>query len=193
MRRSEGKVREVKEKEKIHTRISSFSSSLHSLHFTSLQLPSRHFAHSPNSNYLRSNLDAICLSPRAQLLAPALVRRRVLRPVLLAAVRRHLALATRDVNICSFLALRVVADPSQLIAKALVLGEVPHGMVLAAVQRHSAPGTLLESFAELQVRGGRLARPVVASSGVLLASLCEFGEVVGVFLSNEWRQDKTME
>ena len=124
------------------------------------------------------------LSPQAQLLAPALVRRRVLHPVPLAAVRRHLALATRDVNISSFLAPRVVADPSQLFAKTLVLGHVPHGVVLAAVQRHSAPGTLLESFAELQVRGARLARPVVASSGILLSSLRVFVEVGVPFLSS---------
>ena len=86
------------------------------------------------------------LSQRAQLLArnTALVRRRVLRPVLLAAVRRHLALATLDINICSFLALRVVADPIQLFAETLVLGPVLHGVVLAAVQRHSAPGTLMQ-------------------------------------------------
>jgi hypothetical protein len=72
------------------------------------------------------------------------VRRRVLRPVPLAAVRRHLAPATRDVYICSLLAPRVVADPSQLFAKTLVLGPVLHGVILAAVQRHSAPGTLTQ-------------------------------------------------
>ena len=63
-------------------------------------------------------------------------------PVLLAAVRRHLAPPTRDVDICSFLALRVVADPSQLFAKALVLGHVLHGVRHAAIQCHSTPGTL---------------------------------------------------
>ncbi len=100
------------------------------------------------------------LSQRAQLLAhtTALVRRRVLRPVPLAAVRRHLAPATRDIYICSLLALRVVADPSQLFAQTLVLGIVLHGVVLAAVQRHSAPRTLLEPLVELEVRGARLAR-----------------------------------
>jgi hypothetical protein len=124
------------------------------------------------------------LSIQAQLLAPALVRRRVLRPVPLAAVRRHLALATRDINICSFLALRVVADPSQFFAKALVLGHVPHGVVLAAVHRRSAPGTLLKSFTELQVRGARLARRQVASSGILLKRLRIFGEIGGYFLGS---------
>jgi hypothetical protein len=120
----------------------------------------------------------------------------VLRPVPLAAVSRHLALAARDVNICSFLAPRVVADPSQLFAKALVLGIVPHGMVLAAEQRHSAPGTLLESFAELEVRGARLARPVVASSGVLLSGKSFFAEVDLKLLSSVksmMPQGKTME
>ena len=112
------------------------------------------------------------------------MRRRVLRPVPLAAVRRHLALATRDVNICSFLAPRVVADPSQLFAKALVLGIVPHGVVLAAVQRHSAAGTLLESLAELQVNGARLAHRIVASSGILLSSLRVYAEVGVKFLGS---------
>jgi hypothetical protein len=108
---------------------------------------------------------------------PALVRRRVLRPVPLAAVRRHFAPATLDICICSFLAPRVVADPSQFFAKALVLGHVLYGVVLAAVQRHSAPGALLESFAELQVRGARLARRYIAAPGLLLSSLGAFGEV----------------
>ena len=64
------------------------------------------------------------LSQRAQLLAhtTALVRRRVLLPVPLAAVRRHLAPTTRDVDFCSLLASRAVAEPSQLFAKTLVLG-----------------------------------------------------------------------
>ena len=87
------------------------------------------------------------------------MRRRVLRSVPLAAVRRHLAPATRDIYICSSLALWVVvADPSQLCAQTLVLGIVLRGVVLAAVDRHSAFGTLLESLAGLQVRGARLAR-----------------------------------
>jgi hypothetical protein len=101
---------------------------------------------------------SVNLSIRAQLLAPALVRRRVLRLVPLAAVRRHLAPATLDVYVCWLLALRIVADPSQLVAQTLVLIQVLHGVVLAAVYRHSAPGTLLESLVELQVRGARLAR-----------------------------------
>jgi hypothetical protein len=128
----------------------------------------------------------IYLSIRAQLLAPALVRRRVLRSVPLVTVRRHLALATRDIYICSSLAPRVVADTSQLFAKALVLGHVPHGVVLAAIYRHSAAGTLLESFAELQVRGACLARQIVTSPGLLLFNLGVFVEIVGKFLSCEY-------
>ena len=83
------------------------------------------------------------------------MRRRVLRPVPLAAVRRHLAPATRDIYICSLLALRVVADPSQLFAKALVLGHVQHGVRLAAVQRHSAPGTLKQDRSVLRLDRAR--------------------------------------
>jgi hypothetical protein len=104
----------------------------------------------------------------SELLAPALVRRRVLRPVLLSAVPRHLAPPTPYSEICWLLARRVVADPSQLLAQALVLGQVLHGVRLAAVYRHSAPGALRESAAELQVRGARLASGEGASSGVLL-------------------------
>ena len=79
--------------------------------------------------------------------------------MLSAAVRRHVAPATRDIYVCSPLALRVVvADPSQLYAQTPVLGIVPHGVVLATVDGHPAPGTLLESLVELQVRSARLAR-----------------------------------
>ena len=124
------------------------------------------------------------LLTQAQLLAPALVRRRVLRPVLPAAVRRHLALPTHDIDICSFLAPRVVADPSQLLAQTLVLGIVLHGVVLAAVDGHPAPGTLLESFAELEVRGARLARRVVALPGLPLCSLGFYGKVGDLFLNS---------
>ena len=95
------------------------------------------------------------------------------------AVRRHLALPTHDIDICPFLAPRVVADTSQLFAQTLVLGHVPHTVVLAAVYGCSAAGTLLEPFAELEVRGARLARRVVASSGLPLSSLRFIG-VVGV-------------
>ena len=114
------------------------------------------------------SLALLYLSQQAQLVAPALVRRRVLRPVLLAAVRRHLAPATRDIYICSFLAPRVVADPSQLFAKALVLGHVQHGVRLAAVQRHSAPGTLKQGRPILCLD---LARRVLALSDLPLSSL----------------------
>ena len=54
-------------------------------------------------------------------------------------------------------------------------------MVLAAVDRHSAGGALLESFAELQVRGARLARRVVAPSGIPLSSLGYYGGVGDIF------------
>ena len=112
------------------------------------------------------------------------MRRRVLLPVLPAAVRRHLALPAQDIDICPFHAARVVADPSQLLSQTLVLGIVPHSVVLAAVDRHSAGGTLLEPFAELQVRGARLARRVVASSGISLCSLRFIGVVGDIFLSS---------
>jgi hypothetical protein len=75
------------------------------------------------------------------------VRRRVLLPVPLAAVRRHFALPTSDIDVCSLLARRVVADPSQLLAQTLVLGHMLHGVVFAAVDRHPAPRTLCESAA----------------------------------------------
>ena len=97
--------------------------------------------------------------------------------MLLAAVRRHLALSTHDINVCSFLAPRVVADTSQLLAQTLVLGIVLHGVVLAAVDGHPTGWTLLESLAEVQVRGGRLARRQVASPGLPLSVLRSFREV----------------
>jgi hypothetical protein len=96
------------------------------------------------------------------------VRRQVFLPVPLAAVRRHLALPARDSLVCTLLAALIVADPSQLLAQTFVLGHVLHGVVLAAVHRHSAPGALRESAADLQVRGARLARREVTSSGALL-------------------------
>ena len=140
---------------------------------------------SPNrSIYLTIYLSSY-LFPRAQLLAPALVRRRVLQSVSTAAVRRHLALPTHDVYIGWLLALRVVADTSQLLAQTLVLGIVPHGVVLAAVDRHSARGALLESFAELQVRCARLARRQVASPGLPLSILCFFDKVGVMFLGSD--------
>jgi hypothetical protein len=127
---------------------------------------------------------ALALSQCAQLLAhtTALVRRRVLRPVLLAAVRRHLALATRDIWICSFLALRVVADPIQLFAVTLVLGPVLHGVALAAVQRHSAPGTLMQGR---PVDCLYPARRVVALSDFPLLSLRTFYYFGDLFLGSE--------
>ena len=125
------------------------------------------------------SLALLCLSQQAQLVAPALVRRRVLRPVLLAAVRRHLAPATRDIYICSFLAPWVVADPIQLFAETLVLGPVLHGVVLAAVQRHSAPGTLMQ---DRPVDCLYPARRVLALSDFPLFILCVFAAVGDEFL-----------
>jgi hypothetical protein len=99
----------------------------------------------------------------------------------LAAVPHHLALPTFH-SVCWSLALWVVADPGQLVAQALVLVEVLHGVVLAAVDRHSAPGTLGESAAGLEVRGARLARGEVASPGVLLKRKNILGPVAVEFL-----------
>jgi acyl carrier protein phosphodiesterase len=96
----------------------------------------------------------------------------------LAAVHRHLALPARNSLVRSLLAARVVADPSQLLAQTFVLGHVLHGVVFAAVDRHSASGTLRESAAGLEVRGARLARREVASSGVFLCGLYNFAGFV---------------
>ena len=68
-----------------------------------------------------------CLCLRAQLAARTLV----LRNVLLAAERRHVAQLALDV--CGPLALGVVADPIQLEAQTPVKSQVPHGVVPAAV------------------------------------------------------------
>jgi hypothetical protein len=108
------------------------------------------------------------------------VRRRVLRPVLLSAVHRHLALATLDFS--PLLAPRVVADLGQLFAKALVLGQVLHGVVLAAVQRHSAPGTLMQGRPVLRFY---LARRVLALSDFPLCILRVFDEFGDTFLRSE--------
>jgi hypothetical protein len=110
------------------------------------------------------------------------VRQRVFRPVPLAAVRCHLALATRDIYICSFLALRVVAEPSQFFAKALVLGHVQHGVRLAAVQRHSAPCTLMQGRPVLCLDR---ARWVLALSDFPLCRLRVFFVYGDLFLSSE--------
>ncbi len=99
------------------------------------------------------------------------MRCRVLVPVLLAAVRRHLALPTRDTRVRSLLAPRQVADPSQLHAKALVLGHVQHSVRLAAVQRHSAPGALVQDRPVLRLGP---TRRVLALSEVPLEGLSVF-------------------
>jgi hypothetical protein len=103
----------------------------------------------------------------------------------LAAVRRHLALATPDIYVCSLPARRIVADPSQLLAQTLVLGHVLYGVRLAAVDRHSAPGALRESTAGLQVRGFCLAHWEIASSGVNLCGLRFFDVFGGFFLMSD--------
>jgi hypothetical protein len=107
----------------------------------------------------------------------------MLRPVSLAAVCRHLAPATPDIDVCSLLALWVVADPSQLLAQTLVLWIVLHRVRLAAVDRHSAPGTLSESAPDLQIGGTRLACCQLASPRVLLLFLCFVFSCGDVFLS----------
>jgi hypothetical protein len=108
------------------------------------------------------------------------VRRRVLRPVPLAAVHRHLALAALDYS--PFLAPRAVADLGQLFAKALVLGQVLHGVVLAAVQCHSAPGALTQDSPVLRLD---LARRVLALSDFPQSVLRVFGTFGDVFLRSE--------
>ena len=125
----------------------------------------------PPSAYLTIYLS----SQRAQLLAQALVRRQVLRPVPRAAVQSHLALPTLDFS--PLFASRAVADLGQLFAKALVLGQVLHGVVLAAVQRHSAPGALTQ---DRSVLGLDLAGRILALSAFPLRIL-RFFVVFGVF------------
>ena len=115
------------------------------------------------------------------------MRRRVLLPVPLAAVRRHLAPATCDSDFRTLLAPRAVAEPSQLFAKTLVLGPVLYGVVLAAVQRRSAPGTLEKGRPVLRLD---LARRVLALSDFPLSSLCFFGEVGDHFLEARMTQYK---
>ena len=122
----------------------------------------------------------IYLPTRAQLLAHALVRRRVLRHVPLAAVRRDLALSALDVR--PLLALWVVADPSQLVAKSLVLEPVHYGVGIAAVQRDPAPCTFVQGRAVLRLD---LARRVLALSDVSLKILCPATDSSGLFLSRE--------
>jgi hypothetical protein len=134
------------------------------------------------SSYLSSlSIYLSTLSHRAQLLAhtTALVRRQVLIPVPLAAVRRHLAPATLYIGFRKLLAPRAVAELSQLLAKALVLGPMQNGVVLAAVQRRSAPGTLTQGRPVLRLD---LARRVLALSNFPLRSLRAFDETGDEFL-----------
>ena len=108
------------------------------------------------------------------------MRRRVLRHVPLAAVRRDLAPSALDM--CALLALGVVAEPSQLVAKALVLEPVQHGVVLAAVQRDPAPCTFVQGRAVLRLD---LARRVLALSDISLKILRVFDYFGGKFLGRE--------
>jgi hypothetical protein len=96
------------------------------------------------------------------------VRQRVRRPVSLAAVRRRLALPTRDTRVSSLLAPREVADSGQLDAKALMLRHVQHSVRLVAVQRHSAPGALVQDRPVLRLGP---TRRVLALSDVPLITL----------------------
>ncbi len=108
------------------------------------------------------------------------MRRPVLPHVLLAeAVRRHAALSAR--NFCSLRALWVVADSLQLFAETLVVVEVQHCVGRAAVDRCPAPRTLRQSR-NVEVRGTRPARRVVASSGVLLSGKSSHGKGSRLFL-----------
>ena len=105
------------------------------------------------------------------------MRRRVLRHVPLAAVRRDLALSALDIR--PLLALGVVAEPSQLVAEALVLEPVQHGVVLAAVQRDPAPCTFVQGRAVLRLD---LARRVLALSDISLKILRFFADFSDFFL-----------
>ena len=109
---------------------------------------------------------------RAQLLAHALVRRPVPRPVPLAAVHRHLALPAGYQG--SSLAPRKVAGPSQLVAEALVLEHVQYGVALVAVQRDPAPWTFVQGRA---VFGLDLARRVLALPDLPLSIFHVFDEI----------------
>ena len=120
------------------------------------------------------------LPTRAQLLAHALVRRRVPRHVPLAAVRRDLALSALDVR--PLHARWVVADPSQLVAESLVLEPVRYGVGLAAVQRDPAPCTFVQGRAVLRLD---LARRVLALSDVSLKILRVMADANGLLLCRD--------
>ena len=123
----------------------------------------------------------LCYLPtRAQLLAHALVRRRVPRHVPLAAVRRDLALSALDVR--PLLAPWIVADPSQLVAESLVLEPVRYGVGLAAVQRDPAPCAFVQGRAVLRLD---LARRVLALSDISLKILRIFDYYGGLYLETE--------
>ena len=108
------------------------------------------------------------------------MRRRVLRHVPLAAVRRHLALSALYVR--PLLARRVVTGPSQLVAESLVLEPVQYGVALAAVQRDPAPCTFVQGRAVLRLD---LARRVLALSDISLKILRVFYDFGVKLLSGE--------
>ena len=125
------------------------------------------------------SIDLYPFTRAAKLLAHALVRRPVLRPVPLAAVHRHLALPAADER--SSLARREVAGPSQLVAEALVLEHVHCGVVLAAIQRDPTAWTFVKGL-DLRIHP---ARRVLTLSDCSLSILRSFAEVGSMFLESE--------
>ena len=117
---------------------------------------------------------------RAQLLAHALVRRRVLRHVPRPTIGRDLAPPALD--LCSLRALGEVAPPSQLAAKPQVRGQVLCRVVLAAVESDSTPRTLVKGDIVLR---RHIAQRVLALSDCPLKVLREFADFGVTFLSNE--------
>jgi hypothetical protein len=116
----------------------------------------------------------------AQLLAPALVRRLVLRPVLLAAVRRNVALAALDV-LCSLLALWIVASSLKLLAKAHVRWPVLDAVLVAAVRGDVAPAALVQGLILLF----RRARWLITDLCISPQLPCSLGKFGGRFLFSE--------
>ncbi len=115
----------------------------------------------------------------AQLLAYALVRRRVLGHVAMSTIGRDLAPPALD--LCSLLALGEITPPSQLAAKPQVLGQVLCRVLLAAVESDSTSRTLVKGL----VLRLHLAQRVLALSDCPLKILCEFVDFGDLFLSSE--------
>ena len=125
-----------------------------------------------------SNYRHLPMTTRAQLLANALVRRRVLRHVPRPTIGRDLAPPALD----SLRALGEVAPPSQLAAKPQVRGQVLCRVVLAAVESDSTPRTLVKGNIVLR---RHLAQRVLALSDCPLKVLRVFADFGVEFLSNE--------